>query len=77
MAVVIRKPFTGMLKTRTNRLHAMGVVKTNEPGVVGRMQCQAVPDALGSLIGHIHAQNFHLHPVARLILNFNIAIQTQ
>ena len=48
MAVVVRKPFANMLKTRTYRLHAMGIIKTNEPGVIRRMQCQAVPDAVRS-----------------------------
>ena len=77
MAVVVRKPFASMLKTRAYRLHAMCIIKTNEPGVIRRMQCQAVPDAVRSFRRYGHTRNFHLDPVASIILDFNIAIQAK
>ena len=52
----------------------MGIIKTKEPGVIRRMQCQAVPDAVGSFRGYGHTRYFHLDPVARIILDFNVAI---
>lgn len=48
MAMVVRKPFVSMLKPRAYRFHAMGSIKTQEAGVIRRMQCQAVPDAVRS-----------------------------
>lgn len=75
MTVVVRKYFACMLKTRAYRLHAMGIIKTNEPGVVRRMQRQAVPDAVRSFRSCGHTRNLHLDPVACIILDFNIAIQ--
>ena len=77
MTVVVRKPFVSMFKTRAYRLHAMGIVKTNEPGVIRRMQCQAVLDAVRSFRRYGHTRNFHFDPVARIILDFNIAIQAK
>ena len=41
------------------------------------MQCQAVPDAVRSFRRYGHTRNFHLDPVARIILDFNIAIQAK
>lgn len=77
MAVVVRKPFASMLKTRAYRLHAMGIVETNEPCVVRCMQCQAVPDAVRSFRRYRDTRHFHLDPVACIILDFDIAIQAK
>ena len=77
MTVVVRKLFACMLKARAYRLHAMGIIETNEPGVIRRMQCQAVPYAVRSFRRYGHTRNFHLDPVARIILDFNIAIQAK
>lgn len=64
-------------KTRAYRLHAMGIIETNEPGVVRCMQCQAVPDAVRSVRRYGDTRNLHLDPVACIILNFNMAIQAK
>ena len=55
----------------------MGIIKTKEPGVIRRMQCQAVPDAVGSFRRYGHTRYFHLDPVARIVLDFNVAIQSK
>ena len=55
----------------------MGIIETNQPGVVRRMQRQAVPDAVRSLCRYGLARNFHLDPEACFILDFDIAIQAK
>ena len=55
----------------------MGIIETNESSVVRRMQCQAVPDAVRSFRRYGHTRYLHLDPVARIVLDFNVAIQSK